>query len=194
MATAVQEVRRTYKEIGMSPASMAVPLLQLPIAMGVFFGIKKMCELPVEHLKYSGVDFFPDLTAITSVADPYYIMPIMALVIMNQQMKLAARDTNPNKPEAVHMLNAFRMVLPVAGYFMAALPVGLTVSIITGIGLTALTSAILQRAVVRRMLAIPPLPASPPTLPKLSETRAAFYKWLEEQQKVAEAEARRKKP
>lgn len=88
MAVAVQEVRQTYKDIGLSPASMAIPLLQIPIAMGVFFGIKKMCELPVQQLKYSGVEFLPDLTVITSVADPYYILPIISMVIMNLQMKV----------------------------------------------------------------------------------------------------------
>lgn len=69
---------------------------------------------------------------------------------------------------------------------------GLVVSIITGIGLTALTSVVLQRTVVRRMLSIPPLPAHPPTLPTLRQSRAAFYNMLEEQKKAAEAEARRR--
>jgi YidC/Oxa1 family membrane protein insertase len=84
--TSLEEVRR---KAGINPFSMvALPFLQVPIAIGVFLGIKGMCELPVEQLKYSGLDFLPDLTAVTSVADPYWILPITALVMMNFQMKV----------------------------------------------------------------------------------------------------------
>ncbi|KIM80950.1 hypothetical protein PILCRDRAFT_8993 [Piloderma croceum F 1598] len=47
--------------------------LQLPVALAMFFWIKRMFTLPVEQLKHSGV---PDLT----LADPYayYILPVLA--------------------------------------------------------------------------------------------------------------------
>lgn len=61
-------------------------------------------------------------------------------------------------------------------------------SILTGISMTALTSVILQRPPIRRVLGIPALPANPPRLPTLRESRTAFYKMLDEQQKAAQAE------
>jgi YidC/Oxa1 family membrane protein insertase len=88
---AVQGLSDTYAKARITPSSMVlVPLAQLPIAFGLFLGIKKMCEFPVEQLKYSGIDLLPDLTAITSVADPYYIMPILATVALNIQMMVCS--------------------------------------------------------------------------------------------------------
>lgn len=78
-----------YKNAGINPlAALLSPLLQLPIGMGVFFGIKKMCELPVEQLTQSGVGFLPDLTLMTSVADPWYLMPALSVVLMNAQIQV----------------------------------------------------------------------------------------------------------
>ena len=81
-----------YKDAGISPlAALASPFLQVPIGLGVFFGIKKMCELPVEQLKQSGFEMLPDLTVMTSVADPWYVMPALAVVLMNAQIKVCIR-------------------------------------------------------------------------------------------------------
>jgi len=84
-----------YAEAGVSPGSMLLmPFVQLPVIIGLFIGIKGMCEHPVEQLRHSGFDFLPDLTAITSVADPYFILPIMMVTAMNFQMKVC---------EAIHV-------------------------------------------------------------------------------------------
>jgi hypothetical protein len=55
--------------------------------------------------------------------------------------------------------------------------------------MTAITSATLQRPVLRHMLRIPALPAHPPKLPTFMESRAAFYKYMME-----EAQAKGPKP
>ena len=60
--------------------------------------------------------------------------------------------------------------------------------------MTVVTTAIMQRAVVRRMLRMPPIAADPPKLPTIMESRAAVYKYLEEATKEAEAQAKRRKP
>ena len=86
---AVAGMAEAYAKAGVSPMSMLfVPLAQLPIAFGVFLGIKGMCDFPVEQMKYSGLDLLPDLTAITNVADPYYLLPILAAAMMNIQIKV----------------------------------------------------------------------------------------------------------
>jgi YidC/Oxa1 family membrane protein insertase len=57
---------KAEKDAGLSLNIMATrQLIQLPLSIELFFAVKKMCELPVEHLKHSGVSFLPDLTLIS---------------------------------------------------------------------------------------------------------------------------------
>jgi YidC/Oxa1 family membrane protein insertase len=86
---AVQRValkqRRVYEESGVSMLPMLLmPFAQLPVSLGMFFGVKRLCVLPLEQLHQSGVSFLPDLT----VADPYYVLPIASAVLMNLQLSV----------------------------------------------------------------------------------------------------------
>lgn len=79
--------RKVYEESGVSMLPMlAMPFLQLPVTLGMFFGIKHLCALPLEQLHWSGVSFLPDLT----VPDPYFILPIASAVLMNLQLHVRA--------------------------------------------------------------------------------------------------------
>lgn len=88
---AVQRValkqRTVYAESGVSMLPMLlIPFVQLPVTLGMFFGVKRLCNLPLEQLHWSGVAFLPDLT----VPDPYYILPIASAVLMNIQLRVRA--------------------------------------------------------------------------------------------------------
>jgi YidC/Oxa1 family membrane protein insertase len=88
---AVQRValkqRTVYGESGVSMLPMLlIPFVQLPVTLGMFFSVKRLCTLPLEQLHWSGVSFLPDLT----VPDPYYILPIAAAVLMNVQLHVRA--------------------------------------------------------------------------------------------------------
>jgi YidC/Oxa1 family membrane protein insertase len=88
---AVQRValkqRKVYEESGVSMLPMLLmPFVQLPVTLGMFFGVKGLCALPLEQLHWSGVSFLPDLT----VPDPYYILPIVSAVLMNVQLHVRA--------------------------------------------------------------------------------------------------------
>ena len=79
--------RKVYEESGVSMLPMLMmPFLQLPVTLGMFFGIKRLCALPLEQLHWSGVSFLPDLT----VPDPYYVLPIASAVLMNLQLHVRA--------------------------------------------------------------------------------------------------------
>jgi YidC/Oxa1 family membrane protein insertase len=79
--------RRVYEESGVSMLPMLLmPFVQLPVTLGMFFGIKRICTLPVEQLHWSGVSFLPDLT----IPDPYYVLPIASAVLMNLQLSVGA--------------------------------------------------------------------------------------------------------
>ena len=79
--------RHVYKESGVSILPMLLmPFAQLPIMLGMFFGVKRLCALPLEQLHWGGVSFLPDLT----VPDPFYVLPIAAAVLMNAQLSVRA--------------------------------------------------------------------------------------------------------
>jgi YidC/Oxa1 family membrane protein insertase len=88
---AVQRValqqRKVYGDSGVSMLPMLLmPFVQLPVTLGMFFGVKRLCALPLEQLHSSGVSFLPDLT----LPDPYYILPIASAVLMNLQLYVRA--------------------------------------------------------------------------------------------------------
>lgn len=63
------------KSIGVSAGMMILPGLLISVVLiGGFFAMKAMCDLPVAQLTQSGFEYIPDLTALTKVADPYYLM------------------------------------------------------------------------------------------------------------------------
>ena len=64
-----------YQKHNCNPLKMAVmPLIQLPVFLSFFIAIRKMAAVPVESMKTGGMLWFQDLT----VADPYYILPVLA--------------------------------------------------------------------------------------------------------------------
>lgn len=96
---------------------------------------------------------------------------------------------DPSKSQHVHVFNALRLASPLFAIGMAHLPVGLMVSILTGIGATYAQTAFLQIPSIRRKLGIAPLPENPPKLPSLLESRMALKVFLEEGQRKAAEQA-----
>lgn len=85
MQRAALRQKMIYEKAGVSLGGMALaPFVQLPVTLGMFFGVKKLCDLPVEQLKFSGFEWVPDLT----VLDPTYTLPIIATVLMNVQISV----------------------------------------------------------------------------------------------------------
>jgi hypothetical protein len=88
---AVQRValqqHKVYEESGVSMLPMLLmPFVQLPVTLGMFFGIQRLCALPLEQLHWSGVSCLPDLT----LPDPYCILPIASAALMNMQLHVRA--------------------------------------------------------------------------------------------------------
>lgn len=77
--------QKVYEQAGVRALpSIIMPFVQIPVTLGLFLAVRKMTLLPVEQLKQSGVSFLPDLT----MADPYYILPILSTVAINIQMSV----------------------------------------------------------------------------------------------------------
>ena len=98
LAKVSAEMREFYKEKGINPLGGIVALMQMPITLGLFFGVQKMCKLPVEQLQDSGFALLPDLTA----ADPTMILPIALAVSINIQIMVRRY-----LPSSIHLSHSF---------------------------------------------------------------------------------------
>ena len=87
---AAQAMRRFYATHDVNPLAGLVSIIQLPVTLGLFLGVQKLCNLPLEQLTYSGVAFLPDLT----VTDPTMILPLAMFVIVNAQIRVSLPDFN----------------------------------------------------------------------------------------------------
>jgi YidC/Oxa1 family membrane protein insertase len=80
------KMRKMYKDAGVNMGVTAlIPFVQIPVTLGMFFGVKKMCDLPVMQLTQSGLEMLPDLT----VPDPYMILPILLCAAVNMQIQVS---------------------------------------------------------------------------------------------------------
>ena len=78
--------KKIYEAAGVSLlAPLATPFVQLPVSLGLFFGIKKLCDFPLEQLKTGGFGWITDLT----VPDPTYMLPLAMAVLINAQLSVS---------------------------------------------------------------------------------------------------------
>lgn len=114
------KLKGIYEKAGVSVAGgLLVPLVQIPVTLGMFFGVKSMCSLPVEQLKWSGVSFLPDLT----VPDPTWILPIAMTALVNVQIPVGAAEMDlKTRPAMGHLMNALRVLSVLAIGVTASFP------------------------------------------------------------------------
>ncbi|ELT87155.1 hypothetical protein CAPTEDRAFT_171303 [Capitella teleta] len=53
--------------------AMVMPLIQAPIFLSVYYGIRSMVNVPVQSMTTGGLLWFTDLT----IPDPYFLLPVM---------------------------------------------------------------------------------------------------------------------
>jgi len=89
------------------------------VSLGLFFGIKRMCAVPVEQMKWSGFDMIPDLT----IADPTYILPTLLVALVNVQISFGAAEMDlRNRPNMAHVMNGLRLLTILGFGVTASLP------------------------------------------------------------------------
>ncbi|KAI0659620.1 60Kd inner membrane protein-domain-containing protein [Cubamyces menziesii] len=178
-----------YQKAGVSLGAMALaPFIQLPVTLGMFFGVKKLCDLPLEQLKYSGFQWVPDLT----VADPTWTLPILATVLMNVQISVSMRDMIGSTPQMGHIMNFLRVLTTGSVFLMANLSSGVIVYLITGIVMMTLQSLLLRQPVIRRMLGIPLVPEHMrQPVPSMMDSLRYARQWWNEKAADVKASQRR---
>ncbi|EIN05276.1 hypothetical protein PUNSTDRAFT_92147 [Punctularia strigosozonata HHB-11173 SS5] len=150
------EQKLLYREAGFSMGSAITgPLVQIPVTFGMFMGLRRMCEHPVEQLKNSGWDFFPDLT----VADPTYVLPFISTVLIPLTMKVSMRDMSSTAAmNPAHIYNGMLVLSPLMFVVLTKLAAGVSIYTATGALFAVLQSAALRSHAVRRALKIPIVP------------------------------------
>ncbi|KAJ2933292.1 hypothetical protein H1R20_g3857, partial [Candolleomyces eurysporus] len=183
MQRAALEMKQVYAEAKVNPVtSIVLPnLAQLPITIGFFFALKRLCQHPVEQLRDSGVSSWfwaNDLT----LMDPTYILPVVFTALVNIQISVGGRDADTaGNPATGHLLNLFRAFSILGGFLMSTFPAGLLVGLVTTSGLTIGQSLLLRNTAIRNALGIPIIPKSEHgKVPSFMDSiRFAREKWLE---------------
>ncbi|KAJ6578816.1 60Kd inner membrane protein-domain-containing protein [Mycena vulgaris] len=167
MQRASLQAAKIRSDADVSMAGLMAPMVQLPISLGMFIGIKRMCELPVMQLTQSGVEWLPDLTQ----PGPYYILPILVAVSGNMMISMSRREMDPSRPSMGHIMNGFRVLtlitIPWMNFFPSGLLLSLLVTSVTGV----VQTAALRIPAIRTALSIPEWTPPPPgTLPTMKDT------------------------
>ena len=98
-AQAKAKLYALYQEHNCNPLKMmAMPILQVPIFISFFIAIRRMATLPVESMKSGGLLWFQDLT----VADPYYVLPVLACASFLITMEVRSFWLQRMQPCTVH--------------------------------------------------------------------------------------------
>jgi YidC/Oxa1 family membrane protein insertase len=111
-----EEIMRLYQERKVNPLGGCLPILvQMPIFIGIFYVIRKFGgyslggrTVPPEYPSFheGGILWFQNL----SVADPYYILPILSALTMLAATEITAHNIDPQQR-----------------WIMRLLPIGITV-------------------------------------------------------------------
>lgn len=132
-------------------ASLAAPLVQAPLFIGMFFGMKKMPELYPTEFSTGGLFWFTDLT----IPDPTYVLPLicgfsfLATIETGKDMMI---DSNPTSGPM--MVNAFRAMAFVAVPVMTTFPAAMLCYWVPNNCITLVQSVVLRHPYVRKQLGI----------------------------------------
>ncbi|KAJ7092497.1 60Kd inner membrane protein-domain-containing protein, partial [Mycena belliarum] len=152
MQQATLTATKLRNEAGVSMKQLMAPMIQLPISLGMFIGIRKMCDLPVLQLTQSGFAWLPDLTQ----PGPYYILPILVAASGNLMISMGRRDMDPSRPGVGHAMNGFRLLTILTIPWLNTFSSGLLLSLLVTSASAVLQTGILRVPAVRSAFGIPP--------------------------------------
>ncbi|RUS17339.1 60Kd inner membrane protein-domain-containing protein [Endogone sp. FLAS-F59071] len=141
--------------------SIYLPLIQMPIMISFFMGLRAMSELPVPQFKEGGLFWFTDLTS----SDPYYILPILSSAGILAILE-AGTEAGMTNPQTNMMKNVFRAMTVVMVPFTAWLPTSVFVYWMTSNTYSIAQILALRNKRLRSLLNIPILKHSVSELQK----------------------------
>ncbi|XP_066148333.1 mitochondrial inner membrane protein OXA1L [Euwallacea fornicatus] len=104
-----QELMLMMREKGVNPLkNMLVPLLQAPIFLSFFMGLREMANVPVESLRHGGILWFQDLT----LPDQYFLLPMLTSLTLWITIEIGA-DTAKASTQSAHLVKYVLRALPI---------------------------------------------------------------------------------
>ncbi|KAJ3354766.1 Mitochondrial inner membrane protein oxa1l [Entophlyctis luteolus] len=156
----MKKIQDVYAANGLNPFAGMWGLVQAPVFMSAFLGLRAMAELPVPGFTSGGIFWFHDL----SVMDPMYILPIVAtgtmLVVMEASSEAQVSGAT-NASQMNMMKKVFRTLILVSLPFTCTLPAAIFVYWVTSNFLTLLQFYMLKDARVRKILSLPEIKQFP---------------------------------
>jgi len=162
------QMKGLFKKYGCNPlTSILPPLIQMPIFMGMFFGLRKMQDFDnfSGGLSNEGLFWFQDLTTY----DPLYILPVVSACTMLASVEMNKDAMMANNPtQGLIMINVFRamavIMVPMVCQFTAAL----NLYWVCNNTVTALQAGLFRSKAVRKQLGIWEMPKPVPGMPQAS--------------------------
>lgn len=146
------KIRALFKRYDVNPMKAFIaPAVQLPLFMGMFFGLRKMDQIYPEELANGGILWFPDLTA----PDPYYALPVLSGVSMFFMLELGKEQMMASNPaQGQIMINAFRIMSVAMIPFLMSFDTSMLCYWTANNTLTLAQTALLQQKHIRDALGI----------------------------------------
>ncbi|KAH6850555.1 60Kd inner membrane protein-domain-containing protein [Chaetomium sp. MPI-CAGE-AT-0009] len=141
------------KAAGYSLWKNFVPMLQLPLGLGMFRLVKGMSALPVPSFETGGLLWFTDLT----VADPLFIMPIVTGIIVMVGMRIPLPYMAQQQQKMMGTMAL--VVMPISTAVGLFLPSGITFYFLLSSALHTLQTYLMHQHWFRRMVGLRPLVA-----------------------------------
>lgn len=151
VARASNDYTMFMKSQNISIGTMALPVLQIPVFISAFMGIKRMCSLPVESMSTGGMLWFENLT----LADPTYILPtisvlsLLAIIVRGVDTGMDIKNMTP-----IMKVGIFGMSM-ISFPFLIFMPAGIMVYFVTTNFISLILSFIMAVDPVKRALNIP---------------------------------------
>ncbi|OQV17253.1 Mitochondrial inner membrane protein OXA1L [Hypsibius exemplaris] len=158
-AASAHALQEFMKKENFNPIKSMIPaLVQAPVFMSFYFGLKKMAEAPVESMKEGGILWFTDLT----MPDPIYLLPLLTSTTLFAVIELGAETGGANSAQMASLKIIMR-AMPVMTFvftsgitsFTPAFPAAVLVYWCTSNMTSLVQVGILKIPAVRDFLKIP---------------------------------------
>ena len=138
--------------------TVIAPIVQIPLFIGMFFGLKKVSMYFPEELKAGGMFWFVDL----SVPDPYYILPLMSSATFLLLVEIGKDQMLRAGGSSVMMLNVFRFMCILSLPFVVNFEASMLLYWVANNLLTCTQTLVLKAPALRKQFGIldPPKPVA----------------------------------
>ncbi|KAL8929485.1 MAG: hypothetical protein Q9208_001154 [Pyrenodesmia sp. 3 TL-2023] len=182
MMRCTQELRNLYAAAGIKMWKNFFPLLQVPLAYGMFRLTRNMADLPLPGLETGGTLWFHDLTSL----DPYFILPVITGTATFYLFKMGGEAGTAAWPPALFKFLQWGMPI-ISTVFTAFWPAALQLGFAFSSLLSLVQTYFFKQPWFRELLKIHPLP--PPTPPSSEYPIKAMTIPTTARTKPAESEA-----